>query len=250
MARASAIFRVEEIYIYPDQPDEAHLIRLILSYMETPQYLRRLLFKRRPELRYVGVLPPLRTPHHPLEDRSSSLRVGELREGVVQDEDGGAFSVYVGVERPVKATGRAPSKGGRATLRIVETEEPRGIFVGRGEIREYWGYEVHISRRALGELTLEGGFDLAIATSRRGEPYPRVAEGLKERWIRSKSALVAFGSPRQGLEELLSREGRRVEEAFHLNLNMIPDQGCETVRTEEAIYATLAILNLLDHEGV
>jgi len=28
-------------------------------------------------------------------------------------------------------------------------------------------------------------------------------------------------------------------------VNTIPQQGCETVRTEEAVYATLAILNLL-----
>ncbi|MEM3070425.1 MAG: RNA methyltransferase [Candidatus Bathyarchaeia archaeon] len=249
VARASAIFRVEDIYVYPDQPDEAHLIRLILNYMETPQYLRRHLFKKRPELRYVGMLPPLRTPHHPLEDKASMLRVGEIREGIVQDVDGESSLVYVGVEKPVRVTGRAPSRGGRATIRITETRpEPRGVFIGRGEVREYWGYEVHISKRGLGELAKEGGFDLTIATSKNGDPYPEISGGLRDRWVMSKSALVAFGSPRQGIEEILSREGRRVEEAFRFNVNTMPRQGCETIRTEEAIYATLAILNLLDYE--
>lgn len=251
VARASAIFKVEDIYIYPDQPDESHLIRLILNYMETPQYLRRYLFKKRPELRYVGLLPPLRTPHHSLEDRASKLRVGEIREGIVQDMNGEASLVYVGVEKPVRVTGRAPSRGSRATIRITETRpEPRGVFIGKGEVREYWGYEVHISKRGLGELAKEGGFDLTIATSKYGDPYPEISGELRDRWIRSKRALVAFGSPRKGIEEILSREGRKVDELFQFNVNTMPGQGCETIRTEEAIYATLAILNLLDHERV
>jgi predicted SPOUT superfamily RNA methylase MTH1 len=38
-------------------------------------------------------------------------------------------------------------------------------------------------------------------------------------------------------------EGRRAEECFRYILNTIPSQGTETVRTEEALHATLAILN-------
>jgi len=57
--------------------------------------------------------------------------------------------------------------------------------------------------------------------------------------------LVAFGSPRNGVEELLARDKLGVQEAFHYSVNTIPDQGCETVRTEEAIHASLAVLNLL-----
>ncbi len=37
----------------------------------------------------------------------------------------------------------------------------------------------------------------------------------------------------------------KIEEVFHLAVNMIPLQGCETIRTEEAIHASLAVLNLL-----
>ncbi len=36
LARSAAIFRVDEIVIYPDQPDESSLIKLILGYIETP----------------------------------------------------------------------------------------------------------------------------------------------------------------------------------------------------------------------
>lgn len=246
VGRAAAIFRVDDIYIYPDGPAEAQLIRLILSYMETPQYLRRRLFSRRPELRYVGVLPPLRTPHHPLESRAAKLRKGEFREGVVLSEAGGEFLVDVGVERPLRATGRAPSIGGRATVRVTETKpELRGRFVGRGEVDLYWGYGVHVSGRSLGKLVTSREFDLTVAASLLGQPFPRVEGQLRERWAGARSVLVAFGSPRRGIGEILAGEGLTMEAAFHFTVNTIPGQGCETVRTEEAVYATLAILNLL-----
>ena len=246
IGRAAAIFRVDDIYIYPDAPDEAHLIRLILSYMETPQYLRRRLFSKRTELRYVGVLPPLRTPHHPLESRAEKLRRGEFREGVVLAEDDGEFVVDVGVDRPLRATGRAPSIGGRATVEIMETQpELRGRFVGRGEVDWYWGYGIHVSGWDLGRLALSREFDLTVATSRLGPLYQKIEEQMRARWSEARNVLVAFGSPRSGIKEILAREGRTMEEVFHLTVNTIPQQGCETVRTEEAVQATLAILNLL-----
>ena len=246
IGRAAAIFRVDDIYIYPDDPGEAQLVRLILSYMETPQYLRRRLFTKRPELRYAGVLPPLRTPHHPLEKQSNQLRRGEFREGIVMGEDEGEFLVDIGVERPLRATGRAPSLGSRATVKVLETAPGLvGRFVGRGEVDLYWGYGVHVSRRSLGQLALSGVFDLTVATSRMGQPYSRIFEQLRERWADAKNILVAFGSPRKGISEILTSERLTLEEVFHFNINTIPDQGCQTVRTEEAVYATMAILNLM-----
>jgi predicted SPOUT superfamily RNA methylase MTH1 len=87
VGRTAAIFRVEEIIIYPDnaeinQKNEINLIATLLSYIETPQYLRKSLFKLKPELRYAGILPPLRTPHHPLNRKIKNLKIGEYREGV------------------------------------------------------------------------------------------------------------------------------------------------------------------------
>ena len=62
IGRSAAIFRVDEIVIYEDgRGGDAELIRAILTYMETPQYLRKALIGMRPELRYAGILPPLRT---------------------------------------------------------------------------------------------------------------------------------------------------------------------------------------------
>jgi predicted SPOUT superfamily RNA methylase MTH1 len=53
---------------------------------------------------------------------------------------------------------------------------------------------------------------------------------------------VIFGSPRKGLEEIMSSEGMNINE-YEFVVNMFPFQGTETVRLEEAILGTLAILN-------
>ena len=88
IGRAAAVFRVDEIIVFPDaagkskQKKEADFITLLLSYLETPQYLRKRFFKLEPRLQYAGILPPLRTPHHPLNRKSRKLKVGEYREGV------------------------------------------------------------------------------------------------------------------------------------------------------------------------
>jgi predicted SPOUT superfamily RNA methylase MTH1 len=245
VARASAIYRVDEVYVYRDDPDESRLIRLLLSYVETPQYLRRRLFKMMDELRYAGVLPPLRTPHHPLEKRADKLKVGEFREGVVLSEDAGEFQVDVGVERPLRATGRAPSVGSRATVRVSGVSPVlRGRFVRRREVNLYWGYEVH-AVGGLDKLASATDFDLKIATSRHASTFKQLEPDIRSRLEDARRVLVAFGSPRKGLREISSERGLDLDEAFDFTVNTIPGQGTETVRTEEAISATLALLNAL-----
>jgi predicted SPOUT superfamily RNA methylase MTH1 len=66
IARSAAIFRVNEIIVYADNAREDQrrdlaFIELLLKYLETPQYLRKALFKLDPDLQYAGILPPLRT---------------------------------------------------------------------------------------------------------------------------------------------------------------------------------------------
>jgi len=247
VARAAAIYRVDDIYIYRDTPDESQLMRLILGFIETPQYLRMRLFTKRPELQYVGVLPPLRTPHHPVEKRAEKLIKGEFREGVVVSEEDEACLVDIGVDRPLRAMGRAPSVGSRATVQVVDTgPDLMGRFVGRKDIDLYWGYGVHIVEVGIGGLAQNGEFDLTLATSRHASPYDQVESQIRARWREARSILVAFGSPRRGIGELLEREKLEVQGVFRFAVNTIPDQGCETVRTEEAIHASLAVLNLLE----
>jgi hypothetical protein len=61
----------------------------------------------------------------------------------------------------------------------------------------------------------------------------------------SNRILMAFGAPSQGLHEIVAREHRKLEDVADFVVNMIPNQATETVRTEEAVYASLSILNTL-----
>jgi len=251
IGRALAIFRVNEIIVYPDilsqnQREDAALIEAILSYMETPQYLRRRLFKIRPELHYVGILPPLRTPHHTTQNREKDLKIGEYREGVVVSSDERGVNVDVGVERSLFVPNVRIKNNSRVTVRIREKGKHLvGELVDPNEIKVYWGYKVNISNFSLGRLMREQKYDLIIATSRRGDPIMKVANKLLGKWKKSRRVLVAFGSPTQGLQEILGDEGIKLERVAHFVINTVPNQGVETVRTEEALYATLAILNIL-----
>ena len=251
VGRALAIFRVDEVLIYPDIPSQnqtrdADLIEMILSYMETPQYLRKRLFKIRSELRYVGILPPLRTPHHPTEKKEKNLKIGECREGVVISSGKKGAYIDIGVERPLLVPGVRMKVNSRVTVTIKEKgRELIGEIISPDKVKFYWGYRVKKSSSPLGRILKSREYDLVIATSRRGEPVMKVIDRLLNRWKRSSKVLVAFGAPTQGLQEIIKQENIRLEDVAHFIINTIPDQGVETVRTEEAIYATLATLNIL-----
>jgi len=249
VGRAAAIFRVDEIIVFPDvmdfdQSKEASLIATILSYMETPQYLRKRLFKIRPELRYVGVLPPLRTPHHPVKNKLKDLTLGEHREGVVVASTGKGSLVDIGVEYPFLVSEKGVPTKTRVTVKIVDFRKPpKAVVVSRDEIEQYWGYQVVISNMTLGRLMKSRSFDLVVATSKYGAPFMTVVEELMKRWKKSRRVLVAFGAPAKGLYEIGAQESLKLEEIADFVVNTIPRQGTETVRTEEALYASLSILN-------
>jgi len=252
LARAAAIFRADEIIIFSDFPNvnqsrDANLIAAILSYVETPQYLRKRLFKIEPELRYAGVLPPLRTPHHPLSDKMKLLKIGEYREGVVSSLTREGSLVDIGVERPILVSNVRLSLDKRVTVRITELGKyPKAVLANRVEIQLYWGYRTTVSNVSFGQLLKARTFDLVIATSKRGTSFAEVKDKLTEHWKKSCSILVAFGAPSQGLYEIVARENLELDRLADFTVNTIPNQGVETVRTEEAVFASLAILNLLD----
>jgi len=252
VGRALAIFRVDEVIVYPDFPQtdqrrDINLIATVLSYMETPQYLRKRLFKIQPELKYAGVLPPLRTPHHPLADRTEDLKLGEFREGVVLSYSKQGSQVDVGVEQPALVLGIKLKTNTRVTVKITELHENlKAVLADNREIKAYWGFKVTVSKFPFGRLAKNGPFDLVVATSRKGKPIDAVVDELTKSWKQSSKTLVAFGAPTQGLFEIAAHEGLRLKDLAHFVVNTIPKQGTETVRTEEALYASLAILNTLE----
>jgi predicted SPOUT superfamily RNA methylase MTH1 len=249
IGRAAAIFRVDEIIVYNDklkanQNQNADLIATLLAYMETPQYLRKRLFKIEQRLRYAGILPPLRTPHHPLNSKTEKLKVGEYREGVTLSRTKEGLLVDIGVERPALLRETSWALGKRLTLQIVNVgERIEAQTASRDDIPYYWGYTVKVENSFL-TLLEDEKFDLTRATSKIGNEFSKVAGRMAEKWRKAACTLVAFGAPARGLHEIVRDEGTNLNAVVDFVVNTIPGQGTETVRTEEALLVSLAILNV------
>lgn len=250
VARACSIFGVREIILYPDdarrdQREDLQFCPQILSFIETPQYLRKRLFKLTPSLRFTGILPPLQTPPHGVPRSLRDSKIGELREGVVVASSDGRLAVDVGLERTLECRGDTPI-GTRLTVRLASVGKNLvGEIIEQSKISIYWGYRVRQPKFKLGSLLEKERFDLKIGTSRYGttilDVWSKVSSSLKN----VGSILVAFGSPRLGLKEILSQEGKTPDDVFDFFVNTVPNQNVSTVRTEEAILVSLALLNVM-----
>ncbi|KAH0543047.1 hypothetical protein FGG08_002560, partial [Glutinoglossum americanum] len=123
IARALAVFCVDEVVVYDDTPrapnfnsnpspnsqsttpanpssytgltSPSHFLTHLLAYLETPPYLRRHLFPLHPNLRFAGQLPSLDMPHHL---RGGEWSAGGWREGVAIGSSSGGSGGYAGGE--------------------------------------------------------------------------------------------------------------------------------------------------------
>lgn len=247
VARALATFRVDELIIYYDREGaeiarEAKLVEKMLTYIETPQYLRKLMFKMDPDLQYAGTIPPLRSPNHP---NKQDPIPGLLREGMVS-QTGLPSMVEAGFAKPVRVNAGLPLSS-RVTIRLTKIyPNPEGEILDPSGLTIYWGFRVARGHVSLQEMVRSKKFDLAISTSRNGTDIRQVMLDLKKKWNSSSRPLVAFGSPDEGVPEMLARFKMNISETMDYNLNTIPNQGVETVRTEEALWGSLAVLNILE----
>jgi predicted SPOUT superfamily RNA methylase MTH1 len=246
IARAAAVFQYNRIVIYRDpEHNDSRFMAMVLRYMDTPQYLRKLLIPRREELRHVGLLPPLRTAHHPINSKSESLKIGEFRVGVVVESVGSDSGVWVeiGINRPIPLrTGDSYSVGQRLNVRIFSQQPLAAEPVDPKDIPHYWGYETEIVESLesyLAEKHELGSY--VVLTSRYGKGLtPEILSNMGHTGYKRDHAVV-FGSPARGVDAFLSKESMDRYEM----INTIPHQGTETVRVEEAVFATLALLNLV-----
>ena len=248
IGRAAAIFRVNEVVVYADNPKvnqnrDLDLVATLLLYIETPQYLRKRLFKIDPRLKYAGILPPLRTPHHPLNSKTANLMVGEYREGVVLPGTKEGLLVDIGVEQPALIREKQYAVGKRLTVQVIKTGRQSEVQAVNGEVPGYWGYKVSV-QSSLKKLVGQKNFDFVIGTSIRGTKWADIVEAVAEKCKQANSALVAFGAPARGLCEIARDESWNLDEEIDFLVNTIPNQGTKTVRTEEAVLASLSIMNI------
>ena len=191
------------------------------------------------------LLPPLRTAHHPINSKSESLKIGEFRVGAVVESVGSDSGVWVeiGINRPIPLrTGEKLLGGAAPKCQNLFAEPLAAEPVDPKDIPHYWGYETEIVESLEGYLAAkheQGGY--VVLTSRYGKGLtPEILSNMGH--IGQKRDLaVVFGSPARGVDAFLSKESMDRYEM----INTIPHQGTETVRVEEAVFATLALLNLV-----
>ena len=249
IARAAVIFRVDRVVVFPDRDGEQRhddgFVETVLRYAATPPYLRKEAWGTRDELEYAGVLPPL---HAMSQTGSGSPDPGSLRQGLVTEVGpDGHVRVNCGLQHLISLPtpdNRDVDVGERVTVRIssrrpvrakLVDESPPGFVVERADLT------TALNRTDAG---------LRIAASRHGEALTvGVLETLVDQ-IDVSGLTVAFGAPKRGLPAILGLDPETAPATgapdFDRWVNTIPNQGSETVRTEEAVFATLASLTLTE----
>ncbi|CAH1397828.1 unnamed protein product [Nezara viridula] len=262
IARAACIYNIREIIIFDDMPcknEEDHTntnawksceqMGNILQYLECPQYLRKRLFPMCDDLKYVGLLNPLDAPHHLRAMDESPYREGVVTEIVTKS--GTRSYAEVGLEKPIRIDCLLP-KSTRVTVKLrrsTQGDKIRGKVVTpqapTAQQGLYWGYTVRLAER-LTDVFVEGPYgqyDYCIGTSDRGEPV----SNYKLRESGFKHGLIVFGGVK-GLEFSLKNDPNcpgEVEDVsllFDAYLNTCPSQGARTIRTEEAMLISLALI--------
>ncbi len=250
IGRAAAIFRVEEIMIYVDDNDEnAETIAKILNYQEIPPYLKRRIFGKDSVLKYAGIIPPLKTPHH-INPRVYGL---DIREGIVEYSDDVKSIVDVGLDKKGIIYGSMQPIKTRITVKIVR--ETQGYYIlkpiKRDEVEVYWGFIVKKfnSLQNLAEYSIHNNYTV-IGASKKGLMLYRIESELGHALISTEKILLLFGGPKLDIDEIALNEGINIGRYCHYIVNFVPRQGVESIRTEEAIFIVLSLINYIKEKAL
>ncbi|XP_075375478.1 28S rRNA (uridine-N(3))-methyltransferase isoform X2 [Mycteria americana] len=235
IARACAIFCVDEIVVFDEHGEDV-------------KYLRKSFFPKHEDLQFAGLLNPLDSPHHMRVDEDS-----EYREGVVLDrptKPGRGSFVNCGMRKEVQID-RQLNAGLRVTVRLEEPQKSeakvrKGTVVSSHHPRTvsglYWGYSVRLASclsAVFSECPFKEGYNLSIGTSERGSSVDQATLPS------FRHALVVFGGL-EGLEAGVdvdpNLEVTDPSVLFDFYLNTCPSQGSRTIRTEEALLISLSAL--------
>lgn len=238
-----AVFRVDEVVVVGIEgyEDDTRLVDLILNYAVTPPYLRRAVYPLKPELRFAGLTKPLSIYTH--NPTNKPPRIGQLREGIVTRSWGMRAKAYVGLRNEcVVQSFRELSPGQRILVRIESVDPLRCVEVSRDDVEEYTGYVVRIVDQENVKGALRGCF--TVNATKRGAPITdrKIGKKVVSGWRGAGCVNVLFGDPRHDFDELVPIRPS-------LSVNFIPEQGTFTVRSVEAVWAALSILNYLYEIG-
>ena len=243
LSRALAIFQADNVVIYNDNQvndEDAEIdgkfIAEVLEYMNTPQYLRKKVFPIRPELKHVGILPPLRTPHHPVNNQPD---VGDYRQGFTVKRNKKGTFVDIGMDDLAFCKEQLTVKR-IFDFKITKIAKKEVIVTPDKPDDIYWGYNVVSSNKSLKNSLKLIKPNLVVETTRYGDYIDSIFDELKHKVDECKSIAILFGGPYSSITEDVSNPNWDL-----FKVNTIPGQGTETVSTEEAVVATLSLFNFM-----
>ncbi|MHA1754331.1 MAG: putative RNA uridine N3 methyltransferase, partial [Candidatus Odinarchaeia archaeon] len=171
---------------------------------------------------------------------------GEVRQGVIIRKDNNFSYVEAGLESLIKVKKTNLPLNKRLNFKIFKI---KGQLIGRitDEPNEYWGYRVVIYNKDLISTLQSISAELVIGTSKYGEAVNSISQRLREELKNKNSIAVVFGSPFKGILDMVKNKNQLNLTLDYL-INFIPNQATKTVRTEEAIFSVLSIINYLIHE--
>ncbi|GAA5818252.1 MAG: RNA-binding protein [Methanobrevibacter sp. CfCl-M3] len=218
---------------------DGELISKLLRYMDTPQYLRKNVFPIESDLKHVGILPPLRTPNHPTGE---NFGLGQYRQGLTVKRNKKGTFVDIGLDELVFCKEQL-TVNKVFSFKVVKIAKEI-LITPDAPTDLYWGYETIYTEKTLKNSLKLVDPDFILVTTRYGDEINSIFNNLKLKAINSKSIALIFGGSYNGIPENVC-ESIRTFKSDVVEVNMVPNQGTETVRTEEALILTLAILNLM-----
>jgi methyltransferase len=264
-ARVFSIFGVNKVIIYKDPTtknmnSDKLLMKLILDFLNTPQYLRKSIYQLNHELSYIGLLPPIRAPQHKKKVKLSEVKAGELRIGLIYhkksllnqtsnnkkfiiDWRNKTYEYYVdvGLDSPIPFLGQGKD-GQKIIVKFIDSyPNLKAIQTTETDIeKEYLGYDI-LSINSIDEFIKKiDQKTFVVFTSKKGMLFKKKESEFKEIIKKFEILLIVFGSPSKGINEIYPTF-QKINNSMYVN--MFPNQKTETIRLEEALLGTLTIFN-------
>ena len=246
LARACAIFKVNQIFIYQDgklNKNDSALLSTSLKYLETPQYFRKEIFPKTQLLKYAGVLQPLNISSHLTTANQKMIKIGDVRDALIINYKGKKF-LDIGINKHIQYFGKMKA-GSRIAIQIKNTQPELAVKeISRDDIKDYWGYNVKERTNLLSILSTWNG--KIILTSKKGKNFTIL--DAKKMTEPDEPILIVFGTTSKGIHGILGTDIKKIQNAKIYNF--FPYQATQTIRLEEAILGILSIINIHNYNYI
>lgn len=234
LIRTVNIFMVKKIFIFKHHKADEDL-NILINYFLTPSYLRKFRFGINKRLKYTGCAPPIRAQYEGWRDK----KIGYV---LSYDSSKKILKVAIDLNKKVNVRYEKDLTGKLVLLNSTS----KGWEIEQNKYQDLIDRVVFLEDLITFLKKTKGNKFIVISTAREGKilSLDLITE-IRKKMMTNTEVLFLFGSPREGLYEIFREFKANIEDFSDYILNTFPNQGVETIRTDEAIFGTLSIFNLL-----